>query len=51
MVPFPDYLEELKIDDRVKDKEKMKAFHSGLEAYKNRRESFENMTVQEMNTN
>lgn len=50
-LPVPDYLEELKIDDRVKDKEKMKSLHSGLESYKNRRESLENMTVQEVNTN
>lgn len=36
----PDYLEELRVDDRVKDKERIKSLQSGLEAYKARKESF-----------
>jgi hypothetical protein len=50
-VPVPDYLEELRPDDRVKDKERLKSLQLGLESYKARKESFENMTVQDLNPN
>ena len=38
-LPIPDFMEELKADDRAKDKEKMKGFHANLDNYKNRKET------------
>jgi hypothetical protein len=37
LIPVPDFIEELKPEDRAKDKERMKAFHASLESYKNRK--------------
>ena len=43
----PDFAEELKPEERARDKERMKKMHSDLDAFKNRKESFENVAVQE----
>lgn len=48
---LPDFLQELKMDDRAMDKERMKELHTDLENYKARKESIENMTVQESSIN
>lgn len=37
LIPIPDFIDQLKTEDRVKDKEKMKAFHNSLDSYKNRK--------------
>ena len=48
---MPDYLEELKLEDRAKDKERIKGFHTSLDNYKMKKESFENIMVQEPGSN
>lgn len=50
-VAAPDYLEELRPDDRLKDKERLKSLQGGLDSYKARKESIETLNVQESNPN
>jgi molybdopterin/thiamine biosynthesis adenylyltransferase len=45
----PDFFEEVKLEDRAKEKEKMKSMHSEIEEYRSRKESLDNIVVQEAN--
>jgi hypothetical protein len=47
----PDFLEELKAEDRAKDKERLKNFHASLDNFKVRKETLETIMVQEPGTN
>ena len=49
--PVPDFLEELRPEDRAKDKDKIKQFHANLDNYKTRKEIMENMVIQDPTAN